>query len=56
MAPMFAQALIERGALDTLIAGVVVSFNQVSLMFDDRPWLWVVLIVGLLLLARRGKG
>jgi len=52
---MFAQALIEKGALDGVIAGVMTSLGNLGQTVQNRPWLWLVLAVGLMLLVRRGR-
>jgi MYXO-CTERM domain-containing protein len=50
---MFAQALLEKGMLDSLATGFSNAFAGVQTSVDDHPWLWAALAVLLLFLLLR---
>jgi hypothetical protein len=53
---MFAQAMLETGAVDSLVTSVTSLVRDVTIVFYNQPWLIVALIVvAFLLLVRRGK-
>jgi hypothetical protein len=52
---LFAQALVERGMLDGLILQVGNFAGSVTTTFQERPWLWAVVVLGVVLLLRKGK-
>jgi hypothetical protein len=55
MSTTIAQALLEKGLLDGAIAGVSSAVDAAGAVFQERPWLAIVvaLIVGLLIFSRR---
>jgi hypothetical protein len=53
---MLAQALLEKGMLDGLILQFANVATGVSVAFQERPWLWIVVAVGVILLLRKGRG
>ena len=56
MAPFVtAQALIEKGALDSAISGVSNFLTRVEVAVVDRPYLLVVLVVILVLLLKKRR-
>lgn len=52
---MWAQALIEKGALDSLVAGVGLLIDRAATVVGDRRGLWVIAALAVLLLFRRRK-
>jgi len=53
---MFAQALLETGAVDSLVSSVTGLFRDVTIAFYNQPWLIVAAAVAaFLLIVRRGK-
>jgi hypothetical protein len=55
MSTTIAQALIEKGLLDGAIAGVSSAVDAAGAVFQERPWLVVVVagIVVLVIFVRR---
>jgi hypothetical protein len=52
---MYAQALIEKAALDGLFAELSLAASYVTQAFEEQPWLWLLLVVLLLLLIRQRR-
>jgi hypothetical protein len=53
---MFAQALVEKGMLDSLSTGFADAFSAVQTSIGDHPWLWAsVAVLILILLLRTGR-
>lgn len=50
-----AQAILEKVALEGLISGALDRFQGVAFEVRERPWLWVVFAVVLMLLIRRRR-
>jgi len=50
---MWAQALVEKGALDSIAAGFGVLRDGVMTVVGDRRFLWVVAAIVVVLLVRR---
>jgi hypothetical protein len=48
---MLAQAMVERGALESLVSSVPTLARDVTLAIRNQPWIWVVLIAFLVLLV-----
>jgi hypothetical protein len=49
---MWAQALIEKGMLDSVAAGASALKYQVALQFREHPWLWIALAIFLIAISR----
>jgi hypothetical protein len=53
---MLAQALLEKGILDTLASQASVLMSDLSYEVQQRPWLWIIVgVVTFLLLVRHGR-
>ena len=53
---MLAQAMLEKGMLDTLASQASLLMYNVSYEVQQRPWLWIVVgVVTFLLLVRHGR-
>ena len=55
MSTTIAEALLEKGLLDGAVAGVSSAVDAAGAVFQERPWLVVVVagIVGVLIFSRR---
>lgn len=42
---MIAQATIEKGALDSLVLGATSAFQYVIDKVEDRPLVWLVIVI-----------
>jgi hypothetical protein len=47
-----AQALVEKGALDGVAAGIASFFNQTTATVQEKPYLLIILAVVLFLLLK----
>ena len=52
---MLAQALIERGLLDSAITGLGALLLRGSFIIQEHPWVWVVVALVLAMLIRGGS-
>ena len=51
---MVAQALLERGLLDSLVVGIDWLITSSTAVVVAHPWIWVVVAAALALLLRDG--
>jgi hypothetical protein len=51
---MVAQALLERGLLDSFVAGLDWLFIRATSTVITYPWIWIVVAAALVLLLRDG--
>jgi MYXO-CTERM domain-containing protein len=50
-----AQAVLEKAALEGLLSDVLGRMQNVAFAVQERPWLWIVLALVLILLIRRRR-
>lgn len=53
---MLAQAMLEKGMLDTLASQASLLARDISYQVQLRPWLWIIVgVVTFLLIVRHGR-